>query len=369
MRNNSIIARFRAELAASKQLFADSRDEIMQQNLYLLHVTSLWGILLFGVLFALSAVLNPAWKLTLPHIALIAALLLFYLFSYFYKRFAVITYRGVQIACGLFYIAAIGCVMVISIFAYPNEPCALVSLSIMFIPSLFIFPPRLLTAYLLAGEAAFALLTFWYKGAPYAAFDISTSFVALVLAFILFFQTFQLRLRDYHARARYQRLSTLDALTGILNKNACEECCRNYLSTRMPNNGCAMFLIDLDDFKNVNDTLGHRAGDELLEAVGSALVNCFRSNDIVGRVGGDEFLVLLKNLSQTDYLPFNAKRIQKAIELASQSHLKLRVTCSIGVAVSSTTPATFDDLFLRADAAMYEAKKAGKSRYFIKTVN
>ena len=122
--------------------------------------------------------------------------------------------------------------------------------------------------------------------------------------------------------------------------------------------------IDIDDFKIVNDTLGHLFGDAFLIEATSRIRQLFRSEDILGRVGGDEFLVFMKNIPDRELAEKKARQIIEAfqsIELRNQKILK--VSCSIGIAMTSPVNPNFHYWFHRADQALYSMKSQGKNQY------
>jgi diguanylate cyclase (GGDEF)-like protein len=126
---------------------------------------------------------------------------------------------------------------------------------------------------------------------------------------------------------------------------------------------CAVLFIDLDDFKHVNDTLGHAVGDRVLVAVGQRLRSCIRPGDLAARLGGDEFAVLLEHAPDTARLNSMARRVLQALrEPLSVDDTILPVRGTLGLAVSENAADTFDELLRRADVAMYAAKREGKDR-------
>jgi len=135
-------------------------------------------------------------------------------------------------------------------------------------------------------------------------------------------------------------------------------------NTTRYNRMAALLYIDLDGFKNINDTLGHKAGDELLIIISRRLEKCIRSSDTAARVGGDEFVIILNSLNYEE----NAKQIaQKVIESISKpiifkNHEK-QVGASIGIITFSHDTESVDSLMKKADKAMYDAKKQGKNCY------
>lgn len=155
-----------------------------------------------------------------------------------------------------------------------------------------------------------------------------------------------------------------DSLTGLANKVLFQDRLHHAVARCERTEGRLAFLfLDLDDFKNVNDSLGHAAGDELLRAAAKALDGCLRSADTAARLGGDEFAVLVENLSQSSDAIRVAKRILKAFRKPFMIGPKaVSATVSIGVTFSGPG-VTSDQLLRNADLAMYAAKERGKNRF------
>jgi len=161
----------------------------------------------------------------------------------------------------------------------------------------------------------------------------------------------------------YQALH--DTLTGLPNRALIVDRATQMLARQERAHGdVAALFVDLDDFKQVNDTRGHAAGDAYLRQVADRLAGLFRGGDTVGRLGGDEFVVLIE-APEDDGAPERvAERILAVLsEPIDLEGAALPVSCSIGVARGAMT--SVDDLLQAADAAMYEAKLAGKGRYVV----
>jgi two-component system cell cycle response regulator len=167
--------------------------------------------------------------------------------------------------------------------------------------------------------------------------------------------------------ARLEHLATTDPLTALLNRRALTERLTTEMERALRYDGTvALLLIDLDHFKRVNDTHGHLVGDAVLRGVAELLVQAVRTSDMVGRYGGEEFLVVLPETDDEGAASF-AERVRERIAAhefrAWDDGRALRMTASIGVA---TFPAArienVVDLFARADAALYRAKADGRDR-------
>jgi diguanylate cyclase (GGDEF)-like protein len=164
-------------------------------------------------------------------------------------------------------------------------------------------------------------------------------------------------------RIRYQAYH--DILTGLPNRTSFAE----HLEEAMRRSkrfgwSVALMFLDLDRFKRVNDSLGHEAGDELLRIVASRLKTCIRETDILFRMGGDEFTVLLENIRTPEEVAAVAARMLAAVaQPAVISHHELTPTASIGIAIYPRDDQRGERLVKAADAAMYRAKDVGRNRY------
>lgn len=170
-----------------------------------------------------------------------------------------------------------------------------------------------------------------------------------------------------------RRLAFFDALTGLPNRRLLMDRARQaMLNSRRTGFRGALMLLDLDHFKQLNDTLGHDIGDVLLQQVAQRLETCLRETDSVARFGGDEFVILLENLDpQADQASMQAEVVaEKAIaSLAAPFQLgnhTYNTTPSIGIVEFAREATTIDELMMKADVAMYQAKAAGRNavRFF-----
>jgi diguanylate cyclase (GGDEF)-like protein len=165
----------------------------------------------------------------------------------------------------------------------------------------------------------------------------------------------QLRYQAYH-----------DPLTGLANRAMFADHVDRQLVAVGPDRIVAVLFLDLDDFKLVNDTLGHAAGDRLLGAVAERIKGCIRSDDLAARLGGDEFALLLLDEDGLGRASAVANRIIEALQVPFQIQGKeLTVGGSIGIAVGRESSQQTDELLRNADVAMYTAKAGGKGRVAI----
>jgi diguanylate cyclase (GGDEF)-like protein len=161
-------------------------------------------------------------------------------------------------------------------------------------------------------------------------------------------------------------MAFFDQLTGLANRGLFYDRVGHALSTHLRSGGSfAVFFIDLDGFKQVNDELGHSAGDRVLQVVADRLTTCLRDGDTVARFGGDEFAVLTERLSSPADVHVTAGRIVAAVrEPIELGVIRASVTASVGVALNRPGD-TADDIVREADLAMYTAKTTGKCRHVV----
>jgi len=155
-----------------------------------------------------------------------------------------------------------------------------------------------------------------------------------------------------------------DSLTGLYNKGTVQSMIEDYIESEDANG--ALFVIDVDNFKGVNDNLGHLAGDFVLAGISSMLSKVFDENSIVGRIGGDEFIVFLNNIDSEELLYKKADDLVKGFRSSFEDESsEYKVSGSIGIAKYPQHGKSFKELFINADKAVYLAKSKGKDNYCI----
>ena len=157
-----------------------------------------------------------------------------------------------------------------------------------------------------------------------------------------------------------------DALTGLYNKGATMQLIGNAIGDSKKDTLNALMIIDLDNFKEVNDLLGHAQGDQVLVDTSTALNEIFKGGDIVGRIGGDEFVVFMKNLNAISNADILANKVVSNVNYSFDfEDRQIQVTCSVGVAIFPYHGSDYEELFGKADKAVYTAKANGKNGYRI----
>jgi diguanylate cyclase (GGDEF)-like protein/PAS domain S-box-containing protein len=177
----------------------------------------------------------------------------------------------------------------------------------------------------------------------------------------LFFQV-----QDITDRKRAEEKLTLDTLTGLPNRSRFYDLLKLRIARKPANKEahCAVLMLDVDRFKLVNDSLGSASADQLLIQIAHRVKTCMRQNDVLARVGGDEFAVLLDDVSGEEEASSVATRIQQALSISfNLLGQEVYTTMSIGIALGSKTPEDVSDMLRDAETAMHRAKALGKARY------
>lgn len=352
-----------------RQFFADARDESARQNLRMLKKISifLFPFLLFT--FCITPFIVSGWRISLPYILLAGTVAVFAVFSSLYSRKPMINAWIANAVCVLFVILIFILLFWIDIFLSADLPASFVSLVLVMTPGLFILRFRVIVPLMAVEEIIYVILVMEFKEPRIAQTDVFSSFIGLAFGYLMALTIVQLRIQDNNAKREYQRRSMVDPVTGILNKFSIEQSVRDTLQARDPSTNCALLRIDIDNMKRMNDELGMLVGDMFLENVAEFLISIFRGTDIIGRIGGDEFMVFVREMKGEDWLAGKCSRIQHEVKALSNENGNVNMSCSIGVAVSGEKAVSFEQMYTLADDSLYKAKTRGRGKYVMHHVH
>lgn len=178
-----------------------------------------------------------------------------------------------------------------------------------------------------------------------------------------FFDVTKYSMQNKDKIAKLHEETKLDPFTKVLNKTATEEAINDFISKNPDNRSC-LLMIDIDNFKKVNDILGHIYGDEYIFKSINSLKALIRATDIIGRVGGDEFIIFIKNLQDKKILLEKLGHVIKLFDKKIDTeYTVIKTSCSIGISMYPQNGNSYEELYLKADRALYTAKNNGKNTY------
>ena len=162
----------------------------------------------------------------------------------------------------------------------------------------------------------------------------------------------------------WETKSQIDEMTSLFNKMTVEKLITKAL-TENDNRSHALMLIDIDNFKSVNDVYGHTMGDHVISVIAGVISSQFRSTDYVGRVGGDEFCVLMADIPSREIALIKAENLVSLVKYKENLSIPENISISVGVAFSEADDQCYDELAAKVDQALYVSKKSGKGRYSV----
>lgn len=228
-------------------------------------------------------------------------------------------------------------------------------------PLVFVDKVRRMFVFSLVMMVIFCVLSVTFKAKFYWRTDIFYAVVFYVISFFPSFYLTKIRIREFSLRQLIETERDADELTGLLNKAAfTREAKKNLAATK----DGILIIFDLDSFKSINDTYGHFTGDNVLKTIGLCVRRIFRNSDVMGRFGGDEFVIFM---TKTNLADIAMMRCRQLLQLLNSTRIfpndpsnKTTIHASVGFAVFKE-PEDFESLFKRADEALYKAKNGGKN--------
>ena len=296
---------------------------------------------------------------------------LFYLAALLYSIGAALCFfilrKDALIAQFLIYLS-IAALFLFACFVTANKPELPATAFIVFIliaPMFMIDKPYFMAIEL--GVAATVFLVWMYQVKPYEIWriDLINVLTFTPVGVVLNVLANSIRIKEFVLTRQINIQKDTDELTGLKNKSALTRKINRFLADDSTNKGI-MFLFDIDRFKAINDTYGHDVGDDVISQLGRQLGGLFTGDEIVGRFGGDEFIVFLKNTDDRE----KACSVARDILRVTEENVTLpdraqKVDVSIGIAIYSGSETDYSKIFRKADKAMYRAKADPENKYCI----
>ncbi len=341
-------------------------DSIDSTNRYMLRKSCMYTSFLYITMIIVALFIIPGFEITPFHWTLLPFLLIYYFLNKYVKDRDDITTFQTSIMCLSFYFLLGVHLTLIETIASPSRLATWFPLILLCFPTIFIDH---VYKYIME-ETIMSVLFLSFSYLVKVDYIFRQDMFIVIAAYLLSLMSANvlLRVRSYESLSKdeIKRVSSMDPLTLILNKGALLEAINNYYLTRDKYDPCAFIVIDVDNFKHVNDKLGHNNGDLLLSHIGSLLKKSFRSYDIIGRFGGDEFIVFMPGVNDKSIVEMRCRSMQMMLTDFSLDPTT-KFTLSIGAVVDCVN-LPYDLLFRMADDALYESKQVGKNRCVAWTV-
>lgn len=270
--------------------------------------------------------------------------------------------KEIRWVSALFQLYCMAFVLVVSILPFEFEQPATYYVPVMIgFSALFIYTLRMSVALVLVESVGLILCSFLFKSSEVASVNCFScllgAFVALFVANILYTN----RNAESQHRKELRKIGNTDKLTGIANRAATETACSDFIHSNKMSK-YALMLLDVDHFKSVNDTYGHQTGDELLVKFAKVVKEAAGPLNIVGRMGGDEFLVFVKNWEKEEELDDIANQVIRHTLKMPLPDDRVNISCSVGIcALGEDDWMEYDELFSCADQALYQVKENGRN--------
>ena len=349
----------KASLARRHGFLTGAKAEIQRENLNMACFASCITTALLAVFLLVTPAIIPGWEPSVYHVAFLPVSVVFTVLTLTYRHFIPTprygTVIGIAFACAL-----CTCTILIDALSEPIAPGSFIPLVFVTLPSLLVVRFAFSYGIIIFFDVLYCVLCVTFKNPYIAQYDVFQSIVSLAFSLSLAHLVMGYRINDWETRRQFEELSKRDTLSDIYNKRTLIEMAQAAIQAAGPAASCALVVIDLDDFKNVNDQRGHYAGDAVLRDMALLLKEHFRASDVLGRFGGDEFIALMLGSLPERVVNTKLLRLQHTFADATEASVGVRMTCSVGAVIAREQSVDFDSLFMQADNALYEAKRDEK---------
>ena len=246
----------------------------------------------------------------------------------------------------------------------PGLPATSFIVLLLITPMFMIDKPYFMAFELCVASAIFLIWMYHVKPYEVWQYDAANAITFTLVGIFLHIIANSLRIREFVLTREINIQKDTDELTGLKNKDALTREINAYLEDETTDSG-VMFILDVDRFKSINDTYGHDVGDGVIRQLGAFLGGMFTGDEIVGRFGGDEFVVFVKG----ENTPETARDTAQELIAGASEHVSLpdkrrKISVSIGAAIYHGVEKNYSDIFKKADVAMYRAKADPVNRFY-----
>ena len=282
------------------------------------------------------------------------------IFFYILKKDSVIAQLIIYLSITLLFL--LGCCITSK---NPVVPATTFITMLLITPMFMIDRPVFMTIELCSATAIFILWMHKIKEYEIWRIDVINVIIFTVVGIFLNVVANSIRIKEFVLTRQIKLQKDIDEMTGLSNKSALTRKIDKFLADTSSDKGI-MFMLDIDHFKMINDTYGHDIGDDVILQLGHFLGSLFTGEEIVGRFGGDEFIVFIKNTNDEDFACRIANEIiSKASDVIVLPEKDKKVSVSIGIALYNGLEKSYSEIFKKADLAMYKSKASQDIKYNI----
>ena len=342
----------------SKDEYNAVKREAYISNFIIWRILHFFMAALFGALFIISLFNN-----------LLTTNKIFYFSAFIYSLIAILLFfilRKDSIIAQFIIYLSISLLFLLGGFITKNNPydSATTFIALLLITPMFMIDKPYFMALELSAVSTL-LLVWMYYVKPYEVWivDLINVIIFTIVGIFLNVIANSIRIREFVLTRKINIQKDIDDLTGLKNKGALTREINKFLADSSKDKGL-MFMMDIDHFKSINDTFGHDVGDEVITQLGHFIGSISINDEIIGRFGGDEFILFIKNTDDVE----TAKRIADQIVIGASEHVALpdtseKISVSIGIAIYKGIENNYSEIFKKADIALYKAKGDSSNRF------
>ncbi|MBE5898347.1 MAG: GGDEF domain-containing protein [Lachnospiraceae bacterium] len=345
----------------SKKYMKDNEAEVTSNNQRMLKTISVIYFVVIICYNIIVPVFFNEWGVSyIYQIALIVHIVILALILLRYRK-GLRSKREVQIVCAAFQLYVMAFLVIVSLVPFDNgQPAVYFAPIAMGFAVVFIYSFKTAVVLGIVECASLIITTMIFKSDVLFINGFST-ILSLVIVIYVVYVVYANRARESKHRKKLRKMGQTDKLTNIYNRAATEMMSQEYIQENRDKK-YALMIIDIDEFKSVNDTYGHQTGDKVIQSVAKIIEEAAGTRNIAGRMGGDEFMIFIKGWNTEDDIKEIAAQILRNAQKIEMPDERVKVSCSIGVcALKEDEWMEYDDMFSCADKALYYIKENGKN--------
>ena len=342
-----------------KDEFKEVKKEAYKSNFEVWRILNLVMLVAFAFLFFNSFIsdllkVNQIFYLILFVYSLIMSILFFIL-----KKDSIIGQLFIYLSISMLFL--FGCLITQN---KPTTPATTFVVLLLITPMFMIDKPYFMIIELIAASTVFSIWMYFVKPIDVWTYDLINVVSYLAVGIVIHVIANSIRIKEFVLTRKINIQKDIDELTGIKNKGALTREINEFLADQNKSKG-TLIVLDVDRFKSINDNFGHDVGDIVIKKVAEILQDIFTKGEIVGRFGGDEFIIFIKDKDgKEDASKFESIIVEKAKNTIDLPNKDQRVSVTMGIAIYSGEEKNYSELFKKADIALYNAKADKENRYY-----